>query len=116
MNFHDIEEQSKQNQNFRKVLYTGEKSQLVLMSVLPGQEIGEEVHHGIDQIIVITDGHAKTIVNDQEDFVEEDDVIFVPAEIRHNVINTGDEALKLYTIYAPPAHGDGEIVATKGEA
>lgn len=114
----NIEEATKENSYFRKVLFTGKYSQLVVMSLKPGEEIGNEIHNNVDQFFRIEEGKAKVVVaNGKEEFiVEEDDVFIIPAGTWHNVINIGDGELKLYTIYSPPNHPDGTIHKTKKEA
>jgi mannose-6-phosphate isomerase-like protein (cupin superfamily) len=114
--FINIEDATKENENFRKVLFTAPSSQLVLMSLKPGEEIGEEVHEKVDQFFRIEDGKAKFVIDGEETEAEEDWAIVVPQGARHNVINTGDDDLKLYTIYSPPNHPDGTIHATKADA
>jgi len=111
----NIEKLTKENNNFRKVLYTGRYSQLVLMSLASGEEIGEEVH-GLDQFLRIEEGKGKAIVGALEYEVEDGTAIVVPAGTLHNVINTGDIPLKLYTIYSPPNHRDGVLHPTKNDA
>ena len=115
--FANIEKETLQNNNFRKVLFTGAHSQLVVMSLLPREEIGMEVHPNVDQFFRIEAGAAKVIMNGQETQVKADDVFIVPAGTNHNVINTSTtEPLKLYTIYSPPNHLAGTIHKTKMEA
>ncbi len=111
----NIEKITKENNNFRKVVYTGHYMQLVLMSLKPGEEIGEEIH-GVDQFFRIEEGKGKVIIDGNEHYVEDDFAILVPAGAKHNVINTGNEDLKLYTIYAIPNHRDGTIHSTKSES
>jgi mannose-6-phosphate isomerase-like protein (cupin superfamily) len=111
----NIEKLTKENNNFRKVLYTGRYSQLVLMSLAPGEEIGEEVH-GLDQFLRIEEGKGKAIVGALEYDIQDGTAIVVPAGTLHNVINTGDVPLKLYTIYSPPNHRDGVLHPTKNDA
>jgi mannose-6-phosphate isomerase-like protein (cupin superfamily) len=111
----NIEKLTKENNNFRKVLYTGRYSQLVLMSLKPGEEIGEEVH-GLDQFLRIEEGRGKAIVGALEYDIEDGTAIVVPAGTLHNVINTGNIPLKLYTIYSPPNHRDGVVHPTKDDA
>ena len=111
----DIKKLAKENENFRKVIHTGEYSQLVLMSILPGEDIGEEVHK-VDQMLFFVDGFGKAVLNGEEKNVVEHDVVYVPAGTRHNFINTGSGPLKLFTIYAPPQHPDGIVHKTKEEA
>ena len=113
----NIEKDTLKNENFRKVLYTSNHLQLVLMTLKTGEEIGEEVHIGIDQFFRFESGMGKCIIDGNEYTVEDGDVIIVPAGSKHNVINTGTgEELKMYTIYAPPHHQDGLINATKNDA
>ena len=112
----NIEQLTLENENFRKVLYTGKHSQLVLMSLLPSEDIGEEVHH-LDQFFRIESGVGKVILDDVEHEIKDGSAIVVPAGCKHNVINTaGTEKLKLYTIYSPAEHQDGVVRATKAEA
>ena len=111
----NIEKLTKENNNFRQVLYTGRYSQLVLMSLAPGEEIGEEVH-GLDQFLRIEEGKGKAIVGALEYDIQDGTAIVVPAGTLHNVINTGDVPLKLYTIYSPPNHRDGVLHPTKNDA
>lgn len=105
-----------ENTNFRKVLYTGKNAQLVLMSIPSGEDIGNE-RHELDQFIRIEKGKAKAIFNEGETIYElhDDDAIIIPAHTRHNIINTGDEDLKLYSLYSPPEHKDGTVHATKAD-
>ena len=112
----DIEELTEANEDFRRVLYTGEHLQLVLMTLQPGEEIGEEVHADRDQFFRIEDGEGIITIDGKENAVEDDIAVIVPAGARHNVRNTGDEPLRLYTIYGPPEHKDGIVQATKAEA
>jgi mannose-6-phosphate isomerase-like protein (cupin superfamily) len=115
--FHtNIEKETLENKNFRKVLYTAAYMQLVLMSLKPGEDIGLEVH-GVDQFFRFEKGKGKVIIGNNEYEVKDGDVIIVPAGMPHNVINTSEtEELKLYTLYAPPHHKDGIIRETKEEA
>lgn len=112
----NIEKITLENTNFRKVLYTGRKSQLVVMCLKPGEDIGAEIHDGHDQFFRIEQGKAKVIINDTEKIIENDWAAIVPSGANHNVINVGDEDLKLYTIYSPAEHPEGTIHATKEEA
>lgn len=112
----NIEKLTKENTYFRKVLFTGKYSQLVVMSLKPGEEIGEEVHESVDQFFRIEQGKAKVIIGSEEHEVKDDFAIIVPAGTKHNVINVGEENLKLYTIYSPPNHPEGTIHQTKAEA
>lgn len=113
----DIEKETLENDNFRKVLHTTPQSQLVVMSLKPGEEIGEEVHNTITQFIRIEEGNGKVVLDGEETSVEDDFAIVIPGGTLHNVINTSDdEDLKLYTIYSPPEHKDGTVHVTKEEA
>jgi mannose-6-phosphate isomerase-like protein (cupin superfamily) len=113
----NIEKASKENKNFRKVLYTGKYSQLVVMSLLPGQDIGEEVHSTVDQFIRIEDGVGKAVLDGVEHAIEAEWSVTIPAGTMHNIINTSpDKEMKLYTIYSPPEHQDGIIRLTKEDA
>lgn len=113
----NIEKDTLENENFRKVLYTAKYSQLVLMSLLPKEEIGMEVHEDHDQFFRFEAGQASVFIDDNQYEVKDGDVIIVPAGSRHNVVNISDtEKLKLYTIYSPAEHMDGVIRATKAEA
>jgi mannose-6-phosphate isomerase-like protein (cupin superfamily) len=113
----NIEKDTLKNENFRKVLYTSKHLQLVLMTLKTGEEIGEEVHVGIDQFFRFESGKGKCIIDGNEYNIADGDVIIVPAGSRHNVINTDtSKELKMYTIYAPPHHQDGLINITKKDA
>lgn len=115
--FNNIERETEQNDNFRKVVYTAEGLQLVLMSIPVGGEIGEEVHNENDQFIRVEVGKATAHIDDNTYDMEEDDVIIVPRGARHNVVNASkDQALKVYTLYGPAHHKDGYVAKTKEEA
>ena len=115
--FINIEKATLENNNFRKVLYTSKHSQLVLMSLRPGEEIGTETHSENDQFFRFERGQGKVIIDGNEYEVSDGSAIVVPAGAEHNVINVSDtEELKLYTIYSPPHHKDGIVRATKEEA
>lgn len=111
----NIEKLSLENDNFRKVLYTDKNSQLVLMSLLAGEEIGEEVHD-VDQFLRVEKGTGKAILNDIPHDLADGSVIIVPTGTKHNVINTSLDSMKLYTLYMPPHHRDGVVHKTKVEA
>ena len=112
----NIEKNTLGNNNFRKVLYTAKYSQLVAMSLKPGEEIGEEVHD-IDQFLRIEKGEGKAILDGAEHKLEDGSAIVVPAGTKHNIINTSSgQAMKLYTLYSPPNHRDGVVHAAKDEA
>lgn len=110
----NIEKLSLENTNFRKVLYTDKNSQLVLMSLLAGEEIGEEVHD-VDQFLRVEKGTGTAILSDTPHDLADGSVIIVPAGTKHNIINTGADEMKLYTLYMPPHHKDGVIHKTKAE-
>jgi mannose-6-phosphate isomerase-like protein (cupin superfamily) len=113
----NIEEETLANTNFRKVLYTGKHSQLVLMSLLPNEEIGLEVHPDNDQFFRFEKGQGKCIIDGNEYLVSDGFAVVVPAGAQHNVINmSATDDLKLYTIYSPAHHLDGIVRATKSEA
>lgn len=113
----NIEKDTLENNNFRKVLYTGKYSQLVLMSLKPREEIGMEVHQDNDQFFRFEKGQGKCIIDGNEYDLADGSVIIVPAGAQHNIINVSDtEELKLYTIYSPAHHKDGIIRITKEEA
>ena len=112
----DIEKLTVENTDFRRVLYTGKYLQLVLMTLKPGEEIGAEVHEDRDQFFRIESGSGEVLIDGKRTPVKDDDAIIVPAGARHNVVNTGDEPLALYTLYGPPEHRDGVVRATKAEA
>ena len=112
----DIEAITESNKDFRRVLYTGKNLQLVVMSLKAGEEIGEETHEDRDQFFRIEKGKGEVMIDGETHKIRADDAIIVPAGARHNVINTGDKRLKLYTLYAPPEHRDGIVRKTKQEA
>lgn len=113
----NIEQSTLNNTNFRRVLYTGKHSQLVLMSLAPGEEIGLETHADNDQFFRFEMGEGKCIVDGNEYIVGSGTAVVIPAGARHNIINTSaTEPLKMYTLYSPPHHKDGIVRATKAEA
>lgn len=112
----NIEYLTKSNKHFRKVLFTGPRSQLVVMNLKPGEEIGEEVHSGNDQFIRIEEGAGEAILDGKKAKIEDNWAIVIPSGMKHNIINTSKKPLKLYTIYSPPEHKDGTIHKTKSEA
>lgn len=113
----DIEKITKENGNFRKVLFTGKFSQLVVMRLKPGEDIGKEIHPDVDQFFRIEEGEAKVVIDGEEAMAKEDFAIIVPAGSEHNLINTSkDKELKLYTIYSPPNHPEDTVHKTQGEA
>ncbi len=112
----DIEKATKANDDFRRVLYTGKNLQLVLMTLPPGCDIGEEVHDDRDQFFRIEEGRGTVYIDGTPNAVEDDFAVIVPAGARHNVVNDGEQPLKLYTIYGPPEHIDGTVHKTCEEA
>ena len=113
----DIEAETQANRHFRRVLYTGKHSQLVLMSLAPKEDIGEEIHPDNDQFFRFESGKGKCIIDDYEYEVGDGVAVIVPAGAKHNIINTSDsERLNLYTIYSPAHHKDGIVRETKEEA
>ena len=112
----NIEQRTLENQDFRRVLYTGHNLQLVLMTLQAGEEIGSEVHEDRDQFFRVEQGSGAVDIDGVENKVTDDFAVIVPAGARHNVRNTGSEPLRLYTIYAPPEHKDQVVQSTKAEA
>jgi mannose-6-phosphate isomerase-like protein (cupin superfamily) len=118
----DIERAALENENFRMVLFTGEHTQLTVMRLAPGEEIGWESHHDRDQFLRLEQGTARVEFGRTQDAVDEthevkaDWAFIVPAEVWHNVVNIGSEDVKLYSLYSPPEHPDGTINRTKAEA
>lgn len=113
----NIEQDIVENSDFRRVLYTGKHSQLVLMSLQPKEEIGLETHRENDQFLRFEGGHGAVLIDDNRYEVRDGDAVIVPAGARHNVVNLSDtEKLRLYTIYSPPHHIDGTVHPTKEEA
>ena len=116
MQYKNVQQSALENNNFRKVLFTNQHSQVVLMSVLPGEDIGREVHELVDQVLVFVKGAGKAVVGGETHDIGAGDMFTVPAGTEHDFINTGDEALKLFTVYSPPEHPDGVVHATKADA
>jgi mannose-6-phosphate isomerase-like protein (cupin superfamily) len=112
----NIEKLTEENRDFRRVLYTGKHLQLVLMALLPSEEIGEEVHEDRDQFFRVETGQGEVWIDGVSNKVKADDGIVVPAGARHNVVNSGSELLTLYTLYGPPEHSDGTVHKTKAAA
>jgi mannose-6-phosphate isomerase-like protein (cupin superfamily) len=112
----NIEHQTTENDDFRRVLYTGNHVQLVLMSLQPGEEIGEEVHEHTDQFFRIESGNGEVTIDGRDARIEREMAIVVPAGARHNIRNTGPRPLRLYTLYAPPHHPAGTVHHTRTEA
>ena len=112
----NIEKITLENQNFRQVLYTGQNSQLVVMSIRPGQDIGEEIHQ-LDQFIRCERGTGKAILDDVQHDISDGFVVVVPAGTKHNIVNkSAEQDLKLYTLYSPQNHREGVVHATKDQA
>lgn len=112
----DIQHQTQSNRDFRRVVYTGSHLQLVLMTLQPGEDIGEEVHTDTDQFFRVEDGTGEVVLDGRTTRIAGETAILVPAGARHNVRNTGDAPLRLYTLYGPPHHEDGTVQQTKVEA
>jgi mannose-6-phosphate isomerase-like protein (cupin superfamily) len=112
----NIQEAARKNTDFRRVVATGPHSQLVTMSIPPTEDIGAEVHPGTDQILFIVAGAGKAFVDKESIAVKENDVVFVPAGAKHNLVNTGRNDLRLFTVYAPPNHKDGTVHHRKADA
>ncbi|WP_065846101.1 cupin domain-containing protein [Sphingobium sp. Ndbn-10] len=112
----DIENLTEDNEDFRRVLYTGRNLQLVLMALKPGEEIGLETHDDRDQFFRVEKGSGEVLIDGVRTAIKGDDGIIVPAGAQHNIVNTGDKLLQLYTIYGPPEHIDGTIHRTKADA
>ena len=118
----NIEKLTKDNTNFRRVIHTGEHSQLTVMSIPPAGEVGWEVHSHLDQFLRLEQGKARLDLGESSDTVDEshevedDWALIVPAGVWHNVVNIGENDLKLYSIYSPPEHPDGTVHRTKAEA
>ena len=113
----DIEKATEENEFFRKVLYTAQHMQLVLMTLKVGEDIGQEIHSDVDQFIRVEEGEADAILDGEVHKLSDGSVVVIPAGTEHNVINTSSsEALRLYTVYTPPNHPDGTIHKTKAEA
>ena len=113
----NIEEKTLANGYFREVLFTVKNSQLVVMSIAVGEDIGEEVHNNVDQFLRIESGEGKAVLDGEETIIKDGFAVIVPAGVKHNIINTSDSRpLKLYTLYAPPEHRDKTIHKTKVEA
>jgi mannose-6-phosphate isomerase-like protein (cupin superfamily) len=112
----DIVGSAMENSSFRRVLETGEHCQVVLMSIPPGGEIGEETHDHVDQVLVFVAGAGEAVLEGERTTVVAGRLVFVPAGTKHNFVNSGDVDLKLYTVYAPPEHAPGTVHETKAEA
>jgi mannose-6-phosphate isomerase-like protein (cupin superfamily) len=112
----DIVQAAWTNDAFRRVISTGEHEQVVVMTIPPGGEIGEEVHDGTDQVLTFIDGHGEALLDGRASEIGPNDLVFVRAGTRHNFVNTGGSPLRLITIYAPPEHAAGTVHQTKAEA
>ncbi len=116
MRFHaDLKKLAKENKAFRRVIETGKNLQLVLMSVDRHESLGEEVHPITDQVFYVVDGKGEAVLDGRTQHLDERDVVFVPAGVKHDLRNTGKEPLKLFTLYAPPMHLDGLVQMKKEE-
>jgi mannose-6-phosphate isomerase-like protein (cupin superfamily) len=111
-----IATEAEKNPDFRRVLWTGKYSQLVIMTIPPGGEIGEEVHPDTDQILTFVSGVGEARIDGEKQEVVQGDLVAVPAGAKHNFLNTGPNPLVLYTVYGPPEHADGAVHHTKEEA
>jgi mannose-6-phosphate isomerase-like protein (cupin superfamily) len=111
-----IATEAEKSPDFRRVLWTGKHTQLVIMTIPAGGEIGEETHEDIDQILTFVSGTGKAIISGSEKNVAQGDLVVVPAGTKHNFVNTGENPLILYTVYGPPEHADGAVHRTKEEA
>ena len=116
MEHFEIATVAEQSADFRRVLWTGKNTQLVIMTIPPGGEIGEEVHDENDQILTFVSGTGEATVSGQTRKVAQGDLVVVPAGKKHNFLNTGENPLILYTVYGPPEHADGAVHTTKEEA
>jgi len=113
----NIEKLTLENNNFRKVIYTAKHSQLVLMSLKPGEDIGEEIHDTLDQFFRFEKGEGKAVIEGKEQKITDGSAVIIPAGTKHNIVNTSaTDSLKLYTIYSPPNHADGVEFTSKEEA
>ena len=112
----DLDALARGNDDFRREVRTAERSQLVLMTIPPGGEIGDEVHEGIDQLLVFVDGEAEAILDGESSTVHAGQAVLVPGGTRHNFRNTGGGPLRLWTVYAPPEHPAGTVHRTKADA
>ena len=112
----DIERDTIENEDFRRVLFTGPNTQLVLMTLRPGEDIGLETHDGHDQFIRVEAGTGVVMLDGEERALADGSAVVIPAGVEHNIVNTSDEPLRLYTLYSPPEHSDGTVHRTKREA
>lgn len=112
----NIEELSENNADFRRVLYTGKRLQLVVMTLQPGEEIGEEVHDDGDQFFRVEEGEGDVLIDGKRTRIKSGDAVLIPGGARHNIVNTGKKSLHVYTLYAPPEHLDRTVHASKADA
>ena len=112
----DVMEAARANDAFRRVIETGEHEQVVVMTIPPGEDIGDEVHPGTDQVLIFVAGQGEAVLNGRHREFDEGDLVFVPSGTQHNFINRGSDPLRLITIYAPPEHAPGTVHRTKTEA
>jgi len=112
----NVEQDTEENTNFRKVLYTGHNIQLVLMSLQPGEDIGAETHPDVDQFFRVESGTGQVTINGKSQAIQTGSGIIIPAGAKHDLTNTGEETLQLYTLYAPPNHQDQIVRDTKADA
>ncbi len=113
----NIEQDTLANEHFRRVLFTGPNMQLVLMTLQPGEDIGQETHDDHDQFVRIEAGSGVARLNGEEHALEDGSIVVIPAGVEHNIVNTSkDEKLRLYTLYSPPEHADGTVHPTKEDA
>ena len=113
---HDVLDLARSNESFRREVVTGPGSQVVVMTIQPGEEIGEEVHEHGDQILLFVSGEGEAVLDGSRTAIGEGQLVLVPAGTRHNFRNTGSDALRLLTVYAPPEHPPGTVHGTKAEA
>lgn len=111
----NIERDTLENEDYRRVLYTGEHTQLVLMTLRPGEEIGRETHEGHDQFIRIEAGSGYVELDGERRDLADGSIVVIPSGAEHNVVNSGAEPLRLYTLYSPPEHPDGTLQRTKAD-
>ena len=116
MQFQNVQQSALANNQFRKVLFTNKHSQVVLMSIPPGEDIGREVHKLVDQVLVFVKGKGRADLGGETHDINPGDMFAVPAGMEHDFINTGTEDMKLFTVYSPPEHPDGVVHATKADA
>ena len=116
MEHYTIATVAQESPDFRRVLWTGEHTQLVIMTIPPGGEIGEEIHEGVDQILTFVSGVGEAVVSGRTRKVAAGDLVVVPARRKHNFLNTGENPLILYTVYGPPEHADQAVHTTKEQA